>query len=383
MRTLIHDVRVFDGVRIHECRDLLIEGAVIGRRAPEGSSTEGRAPADVSVDVTVDGTGMTLLPGLIDAHTHTFDGDLAAALAHGVTTELDMFCLPTNLARQRALAAARDDVADLRSAGTLATAPGGHPIQVMKATAHLLPNPWDALEPFDTPSSPADAAAFVAARVAAGSDYLKVVIDDGPTDGTPVPTLGRDTATALVAAARSAGLRTIAHTSTAQDVRIALDAGVDGLGHVWSDTAQGDPELDRLVARVTEQGVFVVTTLAYFEALSVDDPGRAARAAQVTGALHRAGAPLLAGTDATPFAPRHGDGLHRELELLTGAGLTPLAALTAATSATAHHFGLTDRGRIAPGLRADLVLVAGDPTKDVTATRAVRGVWRRGVRLAG
>lgn len=197
-----------------------------------------------------------------------------------------------------------------------------------------------------------------------------------------MPVLGRDTAIALVTAARSVGLRTIAHGATAEDATIALDAGVDGLGHVWSDTAQGDPVLDRLVARAVEQGVFVITTLAYIEALSAGDPGRTARAAQAAGALHRAGVPLLAGTDATPFSPRHGDGLHRELELLTGAGLTPREALTASTSVPAHHFGLTDRGRIAPGQRADLVLVDGDPTRDITATRAVREVWRRGVRLA-
>lgn len=92
------------------------------------------------------------------------------------------------------------------------------------------------------------------------------------------------------------------------------------------------------------------------------------------------GVPLLAGTDATPFAPLHGESLHRELVLLTEAGLTNEEALAAATSVPARHFGLDDRGRIAPGLRADLVLVDGDPTHDITATSAIADVWRRGVR---
>lgn len=144
MRTLIHDARVFDGAQVHERRDVLIDGDVIADRAEDFEVDH------FEVDHKVDGAGKTLLPGLIDAHTHTFDGDLAAALRYGVTTELDMFCLPTNLARQRGLAAARDDVADLRSAGVLATAPGGHPTQIMKAIADLLPNPTDATEPFDT-----------------------------------------------------------------------------------------------------------------------------------------------------------------------------------------------------------------------------------------
>jgi imidazolonepropionase-like amidohydrolase len=74
--------------------------------------------------------------------------------------------------------------------------------------------------------------------------------------------------------------------------------------------------------------------------------------------------------------------VHRELELLTRAGLTALEALASATSVPAVHFGLTDRGRVEPGLRADLLLVDGDPTTDITAIGAVVDVWRRGVRLA-
>lgn len=71
--------------------------------------------------------------------------------------------------------------------------------------------------------------------------------------------------------------------------------------------------------------------------------------------------------------------MHHELVLLTRAGLTAEEALAAATSVPARCFGLADRGRIAPGLRADLVLVDGDPTMDITATRSIVDVWRRGV----
>ncbi|MFD3790909.1 amidohydrolase family protein [Streptomyces cyaneofuscatus] len=124
----------------------------------------------------------------------------------------------------------------------------------------------------------------------------------------------------------------------------------------------------------------MVSTLAYFESIGGDSPDLLTNAAHVAGVLRRAGIPLLAGTDANPFAPRNGDGLHRELELLVQAGLSPLEALAAGTGVTARHFGLTDRGRIAPGLRADLVLVDGDPTQDISACRAVADVWRRGVR---
>jgi len=77
----------------------------------------------------------------------------------------------------------------------------------------------------------------------------------------------------------------------------------------------------------------------------------------------------------------HGVSIHRELELLVQAGLSSKAALAAATSVPADHFGLEDRGRIAPGLRADLLLVEGDPTEDITATRKIVGVWKEGVKI--
>ncbi|GAA0492061.1 hypothetical protein Ade02nite_21760 [Paractinoplanes deccanensis] len=101
-------------------------------------------------------------------------------------------------------------------------------------------------------------------------------------------------------------------------------------------------------------------------------------------ALHDAGVDLLAGTDAAPFplpfmaGVAHGASLHHELQYLVRAGLTPVEALRAATSTPARLFGLDDRGRIAPGLRADVLLVDGDPTTQIDDTLNLRTVWRRG-----
>ncbi|MFD9949424.1 amidohydrolase family protein [Nonomuraea sp. NPDC059023] len=401
MRTLIRGARVFTGERILPKSDVLI----VGDRIAE--------PDGLRADVEIDGTGKTLLPGLIDAHVHVSDGMLAQALTFGVTTELDMFCLPGNLARQRRLAAERDDVADLRSSGVLATAPGGHPSQIMAAEGGALDWLGDAVGPFDTIADAGQAKAFVAARVAEGADYLKIVIDNGTSAGLDLPVIGPDVVEALVEAGHAAGLRTIAHVATARDTAIALDAGIDGLAHVFHDSAPGDPVTEELAARAAGQGVFVVSTLAYIESITQDPRGaelvrderiaarlpEQARAAldrdhsvvpvhpqgvvnalSTAAVLHRAGVALLAGTDANFFTPLHGASMHRELLLLVEAGLTPQQALAAATRLPALHFGLTDRGSILPGLRADLVLVDGDPTRGITATRAIAEVWRRGVR---
>ena len=112
--------------------------------------------------------------------------------------------------------------------------------------------------------------------------------------------------------------------------------------------------------------------------LGADGP---AHAVASVGALHAAGVAILAGTDAANPGTAHGASLHQELRLLVAAGLSPVEALRAATALPAARFRLADRGRIAPGLVADLVFVAGDPTRDVTATAAITAVWRRGVRL--
>lgn len=395
MRTLISNVRVFDGERTTPTADVLIDGDRIA--APGG-------PADV----VVDGTGKTLLPGLIDAHAHAFDGDLADALTFGVTTELDMNNLPSILATQRRLAAERDDVADLRSSGMIATAPGGHPTQIMT------PDVLKALgsdRGLDTVGDSGQAKAFVEARLAEGADYLKIGIDDGGSSGMNLPALTPELAAVLVEAGHAAGLKVIAHTVTAREALIALDAGADGLAHLYSDVAE--EEAGAMAARIAAYDAFVVSTITYIEAVTGDpggtellrDPrtaGRLSERAKATFnrtitdipmhsagvvnasgsalALLRAGVPVLAGTDATPFGPVHGAGLHHELLLLTEAGLTPEQALTAATSLVARSFGLADRGRIAAGLRADLLLVDGDPTTDITASRAIADVWRGGVR---
>lgn len=95
-------------------------------------------------------------------------------------------------------------------------------------------------------------------------------------------------------------------------------------------------------------------------------------------ALRDAGVPVLAGTDAGNSGTTYGASLHEELDLLVRAGHTPTEALAGATSLPARRFGLTDRGRIATGTRAGLVLVDGDPTTDITATRNIAAIWKNG-----
>ncbi|MFB7652416.1 MULTISPECIES: amidohydrolase family protein [unclassified Streptomyces] len=191
---------------------------------------------------------------------------------------------------------------------------------------------------------------------------------------------------ALVLAAHQQGMRTITHAASAEAVRMAQAAGADVLTHAPLDRALAESE----VAQAVSDGRVIVPTLAMMEGTveAISRPGvpgpsyEAARAS--VAALHRAGVPVLAGTDANaaqgvPASPPFGQSLHHELELLVDAGLSTVEALRAATAMPARYFGLTDRGVIVPGRRADLLLISGDPVSDIRATRNIERVWCAGV----
>ena len=383
--TTIVNARVFDGASLSACTSVRFADGRITDCSSVSAARDG--------DEVVDARGGTLLPGLIDAHVHLVAGALAQSLSFGVTTVLDMFSLPDTAAEAKTQARRRTDVADLRSSGIGATAPGGHP-------SAMYP-------PFPTLAGPHQAEEFVAGRVAAGADYLKVMSGTGGR----WPALDPATLGALVAAAHRRGLTVVGHVNSVAGLGEVVAAGVDVVAHVPFDGRIGST----LVERIAAAGIAVGPTLATAEntlgerggAALLADPRLAAplgewarrlaesasgpnfgrrlpaysRAEENVRLLADAGVALLAGTDAPNPGTVFGASLHRELELLVRAGLTPVQALAAATSEPARVFGLADRGRVAAGLRADLMLVTGDPLADITATRAIARIWREGVCL--
>jgi hypothetical protein len=185
------------------------------------------------------------VPGLIDAHAHVMDaGDLRQALRFGVTTVLDMAATRTGekeLFALRGRASAATDMADLRSAGFPATAPGAHGTEFTAV--------------FPAVGSVADAKTFVASRQAEGSDYLKIMLNGERTANTGIQNLDESRTRALVDAA---GLLAVAHVETIGDVDVAVAAGIDGLVHVWR-RGGADPTTAR---RLADRDVFVIPTLA-------------------------------------------------------------------------------------------------------------------------
>src|SRR5437016_1586364 len=382
-------VRIFDGHQFSGPANVLVEG---GRIKSVGSLV--KKPAGTEV---IAGDGLTLLPGLIDSHVHVFgSAHLTQALAFGVTTELDMF---SNIQNSKSIeedqaAGKLTDQADLRTAGTLVTAPGGH------GTEYGINIP--------TISNPDQAQAFVDARIAEGSDYIKIIYDDALEYGAtkPTPTLDKKTLAVVIAAAHKRGKLAVVHIGSLQQARDAIEAGADGLAHLFIGE-HSDPDFGKLAAA---HHAFVVPTLSVLNSVCgikkdelVNDPRissglpssdlenlkavfparthlSCAGATEAIHQLRQSHVPILAGTDAPNPGTEHGASMHGELALLVQAGLTPTEALQAATANPAKAFRLSDRGEIAPGKRADLLLVKGDPGADITATRNIVGIWKAGIR---
>lgn len=379
----IAHARLFDGERVIEDATVVVRDGRI--------ASAGRAPVPSGLPV-VDATGKTLIPGLIDAHTHVLRGR-ADALRFGVTTELDMFAAATMLPslRREREAMGPTRLADVFSAGTLATAPGGH------GTEYGIPIP--------TLTAPDQADKWVADRVAEGSDWIKIVYQP-PVAGSS-PSIDRATLAALIRAAHARQKLAVVHIWGREAAAEAIAAGADGLVHTFSDAAADDAFYKVAKAK----GVFIIPTLAVIGGVAgqtrsvgiADDPrlapyltaeqaqalrrtlpssGRAARslaiAMESAGRFDAAGTDVMAGTDTGNPTITHGASLHLELALMVEAGLTPIEALKAATSTPSRRFKLEERGRIAPGYRADLVLIDGDPTRRIEDTRAIAAIWKNG-----
>ncbi|MCJ1445777.1 MAG: hypothetical protein MMC23_006282 [Stictis urceolatum] len=435
-QTAIKSVLLFDGHTTHPNTTVLFSSTTGTITSIDPFST----PFPPSTTI-IDGSGHTLIPGLIEGHMHV-DGIqpppsydpiqiLKTPLKCGITTLCDMHSDPAVIQQRRAAIA--DEVSRARAAGASgrvaltdlksslfgATIAGGWPRQIvlsegeteeLKAAVAKWPD-----------VKPETAEEYVQSQVELGADYIKIMQEDCcslamPTNSIPVPTL--ELQARIVEAAHKKGFLVVGHAISAGTTSVVLQAGADGLAHTFVDQALPQEVLDLY----KKTGAFVVPTLTALASLTgeeqgvrdkfadiahkkglIDDwtrevqkgfAGMRAETATVEHAyttirkLREEGVDVVAGTDAVAGfkGTAVGPSLWMELSMyVEKCGMSAVDALRSATSAAAKRFRFEDRGTVEVGKRADLVLVRGNVTEDIEALwegDGIVGVWKQGIQAA-
>lgn len=360
VRTALNNVRVFDGNCINKPSSVYIDNGVIVSSLP-------------NPDVVVDAKGGVLLPGLIDSHCHVTNmTHLEILSSYGVTTAMTMSCYSYPLCHSFVN---QTGLTSFFFGGLPAQGPGSnHAINMQTPPNELIYN-----------ASQADQ--FVANVFGNGSNWLKITAEqNGPA---------QDTQNALVAAAHARGQMAMTHAADLIYYQQAILSKTDGIQHAPADKNLSSDmvalmvkqkqhstptmELARLIIAISK------TNPSILDHLGVGQDASYEVWRSNVMAIHKAGIQITAGTDASDAIPigysPFGWTLHEELYNLVDAGFAPAEALRAATSLPAQIHGLHDRGKILPGMRADLLLLepGADPLRNISSTRAISKVWVAGI----
>ena len=392
---LITRANVFDPIAAHllENQDVLVVG---GRFSEIGPSGQVKAPPNAP---RLDLAGHTLLPGLIDLHSHLLlhPYNEAAWEVQVLKESLELRTVRAVVAAERTLEAGFTSLRDLGTEGA-----GFADVALRDAIRQgIIPGPriftttraivatgcygpsgfdprWDVPKGAQTADGVDGVRRVVREQIAAGADWIKVYADYSRRPGEmATPTFSQAELDALVHEARTAHRPVAAHATVDEAIRRAVLAGVATIEHGYHASAE-------VLALMREKGVVLCPTLAAAESMAryagwqpgTKDHRRISEAKQMFKRALHSGVTIACGSDVGVFA--HGDSA-RELELMVAYGMKPADALRAATTVAAKVLGKQNElGRIAKGYLADAVAIRGNPLEDISVLRAPAVVIKEG-----
>jgi imidazolonepropionase-like amidohydrolase len=349
---VISNVRLFDGEIVKEKVNVLVSNGFISKITSK----------KISHKNNIDGIGKTLIPALTNSHVHVWSPlSLQQAAKAGVLNLLDMHAAEMLMPQMKGYNKFTNH-ADYYSAGSAATAPNGH------GTQFGFPAP--------TLTKPEEALAFVKDRIKAGANYIKIIKEPWKA------ILDEPTVKALIEASHKENMKAVIHVSKVKDGYQVLKDKADGLVHIWDDKQLSEAQLIQL----KDEYFFVIPTMLTIQKMRSINSKRTkeqfeAKMEMIRNEVKRLydiGVPILAGTDPPNGNINYGTDLYKELELLKNAGISTLDVLKSATSLPAIHFNLKGKGFIKVGFRADLVLIDGNPTKNINDISNTKRVFKQG-----
>lgn len=353
----ITNVSLFNGDTIFENVTIsVLDGRIIGI----GDTVKTSA-------TVIDGTGLTLLPPLVNSHVHVwFQSELKDALNHGVSLLLDMNNTDDNA---QDLRSAGYDIGNARilSSGPAVTVVNGHGTQFQMEIPCLLPE--------------TNVDSFVSMRVELGSDYVKLMVERAKE----VPNW--EQCQAVIKSAHKNGKLCLVHATKADDVVKLTQMGADGFMHLWNDRQMSNDELSML----SDSAVFIVPTLLALEKLVEYEESefhtgypylQSENLRNEVARLHKAGVRIAIGTDSPVFGINSTTDLVSEMELTVEAGVPVVEVLKSATVRPLELFRIQTLEPLKDGSEANFIVVRGNPLLGLNCLNDLVYICDKGVLIS-